>query len=42
MEIKMERVSSIYAVQDRVGPNAIYFSNDNNSAYYVVLIDEIP
>lgn len=42
MEIKIKRVDNIYNVQDCVDPKAIYFSNDNNSAYYIILINEIP
>lgn len=42
MEIEMKRVSNFHNIQDCVDPKAIYFSSDNNSAYYIVLINEIP
>ena len=42
MKINIEKVSSFCDVQNRVAPNAIYFSDDSNNAYYMVVIDEIP
>lgn len=42
MKIRIEKVSSFCDVQNRVAPNTIYFSDDSNNAYYMVMIDEIP
>ena len=42
MEIEMKRVSNFDNIQDCVDAKAIYDSGDNDSAYYIVLIDEVP
>lgn len=42
MEIEMKRVSNFYNIQDCVDAKAICYSGDNDSAYYIVLIDEVP
>ena len=42
MKIRIEKVSSFCDVQNRVAPNTIYFSDDSNNTYYMVMIDEIP
>lgn len=42
MKIRIEKVSSFCDVKNSIDPNAIYFSDDSNNAYYIVVIDEIP